>query len=147
METYSPCTPPPGEVQVGIPGEKQTPQKLGASDALWIRRHSTKLEEEYTTWVEQLKYHRDPVLRVRCLTCAERGRLNVSMPSSGIEPIFKNDDKTWEIISFARKYPHLLPRGQAEEEEFERRVWFMGISVIQGLELRRRCREVGCSWP
>ena len=62
-------------------------------------------------------------------------------------PVFHHEPGSAEIMIFARKYPHIMPRGQIDMEEFERRVWFMGVSFLQGLEFRRRSREAGAVWP
>ena len=81
------------------------------------------------------------------MTTHELAALEHCVAASDLTPVFHHEPGSAEIMIFARKYPHTMPRGQIDMEEFERRVWFMCVSFVQGLELRRRCREAGAVWP
>ena len=147
METFSPCAPPPKGSLSEPSSPKVTPQKKSLDEQQWIRARSRHMETSYRLWVERLKAKTDQSVRERCLTSAERSKEDAYPSASQVEPAFQNDRGSVQTMIFARKYPHLMPRGRAEIEEFERRVWFLGISLLQGLEFRRRSREAGANWP
>ena len=147
MDIYSPCTPPAKNPESESSSSNQTPLKTSQDEMQWIRAHSRQMEASYKQWVATLKAKTDQSVRNRYLTAAERARGDVYMSMSSEVPAFYNDRGSAETMIFARRFPHLMPRGHAEMEEFERRVWFLGVSLMQGLEFRRRSWSAGAHWP
>ena len=147
MDAFSPCTPPP-QTSVSEPSSpKQTPDKKTVDDKRWIRAHARDMEIQYRRWLASVQSKGEPSERVRYMTSSELASQELCPSSSSNTPVFHHERGSAETMIFARKYPHLMPRGHAEMEEFERRVWFLGVSFLQALEFRRRSRDAGGVWP
>ena len=113
----------------------------------WIRAHARDMELQYRGWLANVKGKKDPQERQRFLTSHELAAQEMCPSNSDDTPVLHNEPGSAETMIFARKYPHLMPRGQTEMQEFERRVWFLGISFLQGLEFRWRSQDAGAVWP
>ena len=147
MEIFSPCTPPPKSSDAEPSSPKQTPDKKAMDEKRWIRAQARDMEIQYRTWLASLKGKEGRQEQVRYLTSNELAFHHISSSASDESPVFHNEAGSAETKIFARTYPHITPRGKAEMEAFERRVWFMAVSFVQGLEFRRRSRDAGAVWP
>ena len=147
METFSPCT-PPAHTSVEEPSTpKQTPEKKALDDKRWIREHARDMEIQYRRWLAKVQSKGEPSERVRYMTSSELASQELCSSSASNTPVFQHARGNAETMIFARKYPHLMPRGHQEMEEFERRVWFLGVTFVQALEFRRCSRDAGGVWP
>ena len=100
---------------------------------------SLQLHEE---WVVQQKCHPMYQTNVLCGSMTKKFMEEVKsgnqLPVRGI---------TWEETMVRRRFPYVLPDTELGWWEFERRCWWLGVSILQGAELRRVNRLAGLNWP
>ena len=138
----SPRTPPPRFVQ---PLEC-SPGKVSFSESEHIRAHGARLQAEYDAWLKA--------------SAAKHGGIHAfvdgwQQPMYGGAPPSESssgraDHRRWHTLDtmvFMQKEPDLCPTTESEWMEFERRCWWLRISLNQGLTLRRAHRRVGVRWP
>lgn len=111
----------------------------------WIRNHARSCETRYRTWVNYIHASQDGNLKYRWCTDSELRKYGVPPRLPCEVPGFGTDERAPWL--FTRAHPLLVPVGHHEWQEFNRRIFFLGISTTQGLELRRRNRDVGVRWP
>ncbi len=133
------------EEVVDMPASSSAAGEKVSDPSAWVRSYMRSCEAQYRRWVQSLHDSRDEGVKYQWWTDAEFRKAGVPPRLPCESPAF-GTEKGLPWIVF-HKHPDLVPIGHAEWQEFNRRIRWLGCTPTQGVELRRRAREVGVKWP